>query len=467
MKWRRVLSPSSLRSRTRQFALTAAGLLLTWLVLSRSLSFFIADTAPQFTLWLNPNHPVALMALAERARAKLLKLVRLDSDVTASVDKANTDSNEGEGTGMLATLPGNRSHVPVVETVREEIHALANRILASEPLEATAFRLLAEVTTDPTRIRPLMRKAIERSRREAHAAFWLVNDGYEQRNLADMVEKADVLLRTTPQLQSYVMRYLGEIAGDMEGREFLVRVLAKNPPWRAAFLNGLPRYAQGADTSLDLLLGLKKAGSMPTDAELAPYLNNLVSRKQPELAYAAWLQLVPSQKLGSIGLLNNATFTDTPSGLPFDWTFRRGGNASVDFIPFSDGPRSRAVQFSLGPGRVRFPEMSQILLLTPGHYRYAGTFQGRVTGKRGVHWELRCLGGRNSLANIAVVSSAAKGWQSFVLDAEIKESEDCRVQSLRLYHDARSPSEEVISGELSFRDLKLTRLDVSELRAHE
>ena len=47
------------------FAVT--GLILTWLVLSRSFAAFLANTAPQAALWFDPGYPAALVNLAELA----------------------------------------------------------------------------------------------------------------------------------------------------------------------------------------------------------------------------------------------------------------------------------------------------------------------------------------------------------------------------------------------------------------
>jgi hypothetical protein len=52
--------------------------------------------------------------------------------------------------------------------------------------------------------------------------------------------------------------------------------------------------------------------------------------------------------------------------------------------------------------------------------------------------------------------------ESFGLEIEIPDREDCRAQRLLLYHHARSQSEELISGEIIFRDIRLMRLKQSE-----
>src|SRR5690348_320923 len=54
-----------LSSRTAIFV--ACGLILAWLVLSRSLAAFLADTQPGAALWLDSRQPDALISLADQA----------------------------------------------------------------------------------------------------------------------------------------------------------------------------------------------------------------------------------------------------------------------------------------------------------------------------------------------------------------------------------------------------------------
>src|SRR5262245_14851784 len=72
----------------RAAAFAAVGLLLGWLVLTRSFPYVVAETSPELALWLDPHQPVAALTLADRARAKLLKLIPLDPEVTASVSQS-------------------------------------------------------------------------------------------------------------------------------------------------------------------------------------------------------------------------------------------------------------------------------------------------------------------------------------------------------------------------------------------
>jgi hypothetical protein len=49
-------------------------------------------------------------------------------------------------------------------------------------------------------------------------------------------------------------------------------------------------------------------------------------------------------------------------------------------------------------------------------------------------------------------------WRVFSLEVEIPQAEDCHGQTLRLFHDSRSASEEFIPGEVWFTGLRLERV---------
>ena len=312
-------------------------------MLTRSLPYALAETSPEFALWLNPNLPRALLTLANREREKLIA-AHANIDVTASL-KGSAE----ERAPSFATVSQDDSDE--LKALRAEIRASGARAITYAPLNARAYRLLAEATDDPAQVRLLMQEAVKRSRRESAAMFWLMNDSFERKDFADVVAKADILLRTRPKLAPYVMNYLGQVAASPEGRQLLVPLLASNPNWRATFFKTLPKSVRDEDTPLNLMIALKDAGSPPSTQELAPYIGALMSKERVELAYNTWLQLVPHEKLASLSLLNNAGFAEDPSGLPFDWSIKRGQNTMVDFVSLRDGEEGAraAVQFWCRP----------------------------------------------------------------------------------------------------------------------
>ncbi len=446
------------RHPVRALVFAASGLFLAWLIATNTLSYAVAETSPEFALWLNPRQPVALLLLAERAKSRLLKLVAVDVEATASIDNgAGGPDAAFENAPLDEPLSEKLSAAKEREVIRQEIRSLASRIIASETLEARAFRLLAEGTTEPAKLRPLMEDAMQRSRRASVAVFWLMNDSFEQKNFSDTLEKADILLRTKMQLFPSVVIYLNKVAATPNGRALLIPKLAENPNWRTPFLEALAKAAGDPELPLEMLVALEFAGSAPSPKELTSFLNILVTQKHPQAAYNGWLQFLPHGKLASLGLLNNGNFADDPGSHPFEWSLRPGQNTTVDFLPLGDDDNGRALRFGFGLGRAQFPELSQLVLLAPGRYRLSGSFQGLLRGNRGLRWQLRCMGAKTPLAETDMIYGAPGSWRVFTLDVEVPDEESCRAQRIRLYHDARSPSEQLISGEISFRGLQLVR----------
>lgn len=430
-----------------------------WIVLIKSLPYALVPEYADTALALNPNNPVALIAKAEEKRKKLVALLGLEGEAPKEQEKRETDSAnvlfrlpeanlpEAKGVDNGAESSGERNQLSA------EIRDLALRAIMNDPLNATAFRLLAEVTTNTDQIRLLMQEAFRRSRRESAAAFWLLNDSIYRKDFVSAMRYSDILLRTRPPLEPYVFAYLSFLAEVPEARDLLLAKLEKAPRWRLRFFNSLPANLKSVNTLLALVTGLKDKAKPVLPTEIKAYVNFLIRRGQVDIAYDVWLQFLPSADLENLGFLTNANFQNQPSGLPFDWTIEDGINALAEIIPSGAGGD---LHVALGDGRVKFPVVSQVLLLPPGRYRLEGKLRGTVTGKRGLRWQLICTTtpGR-VLGQTEMLVGKTDQWRVFSFNADIQGSDDCRGQTLRLFHDARSASEELIAGEIWFSDLRL------------
>ena len=95
-------------------------------------------------------------------------------------------------------------------------------------------------------------------------------------------------------------------------------------------------------------------------------------------------------------------------------------------------------------------------MLKPGRYRFEGQFRGTINGKRGLRWRLRCLSGsKRILSETEMLIGQWQQWRVFRLEAEVPDLEECRGQELLLLHDSRSASEQLLSGEVWFSNLRL------------
>jgi hypothetical protein len=431
----------------RTIMVGAMSLMLVWIVLVKSLPFVLAPGAPSLALALNPSNPVALIARSRQIRERLLAQGNLSPEASGG---------ENGGTQTVNTMAESlRERRDEREAMRTEIRGLATRAIAKDPLNSEAYRLLAELETDPNRTRLLMQEAAKRSRRESIAVFWLLNDSFYHQDYQTSLVHAAILLKTRPELADYVLAYVSRIAEAPAGRPFVVQALVKTPSWRKQFFDFLPRRVV-SDVPYQLMASLKEMGSPPSGQELAPYLDALISKNRVDAAYNTWLQFLPEDYLANLELLTNGSFQNSPSGLPFDWRIAPGQNAIAELVPSGGTSSEHVLHVSFGSGRVKFPELSQVLYLAPGRYRLEGKLRGRIVAKRGLRWQISCAtGARRSLAETDMFTGETQHWRVFTLDAKVPAAADCVGQVLRLFHDSRSASEELISGEAWFGGLHL------------
>jgi hypothetical protein len=208
--------------------LVTLGLLLTAFIAKSSLPMALAISHPRVALLLYGDHPKALITLAledRRAIAAAPKLseveavptqnapVDTDADVVnaaaeGALVKDRSDAMSGApveadrpdpGGFQPGVSPGIPSLVKAsqhIPALRAGIRHLAQRVIAQDPLNATAYRLLGETTDDFEASRGALIEAVARSRRESVAAFLLLHQAHERGNYAEVVRLANVLLHT-------------------------------------------------------------------------------------------------------------------------------------------------------------------------------------------------------------------------------------------------------------------------------
>lgn len=436
-----------------------AGAVLIWLVLTKSLPFALAGASPELALRLDPGNPLALAALAERAQAELAKLDKQPEE--PAHERAIAQTTDHAATRAIPLPPNAREDISTARQaeLRRQIIGLARRLIASDPLNPRGFRLLAEMSDAPAMKRQLMQEAVTRSRRESVAVFWLMTDSFQRGDFADVVEKADILLKTRANLSPEVMIYLAAVAVDPEGRLVLARQLAGRPEWRGQFLRSLPRLVHYAGDAYEAMADVNDLGGEIVPSELAPYLNVLIGAGLVPYAKEVMDALLASQAEPVPALLVNGRFAAEPSGLPFDWSLQSGRNVHAEFAPLPDHSDARSLRFIFGAGRATFPELSQILVLPPGRYRLDGEHSGSLTTQRGLRWEVRCFKGRELASTALIRGDRRPSWQPFRLEIEVPDHDECQAQQLRLFLDARLAAEQLVSGQIAFRLLTLKRSD--------
>lgn len=435
----------------------AAG--LVWLIATTTLPFALAESAPEVALWLNPNNPKALVAIAEKRHAAVTKrieeLTRTPSK-TAQNEVGATEQSErvsnSHGAANAVAPNSGIAEDEVVASLRAEIRDLATRAIAVDPLNATAYRLLAGTYDDLSKVSRLMDKSAKLSRRESLANLWRINRSLAGRDYASALAEVDTVLRARPTLTIPFVPTLAELVTTSdEALQELAATLAKDPPWRRTFLIRLPRETAIPEVPMKLLFALRDLGSRVESIEIAPYLKNLIANGQPEIAYYTWLQFLPPEELEGLGLLYNADFAKEPSGQPFDWSVSKGRNVVAMFIPAAAAAGRSQLRLTFGGGRAEIPRLEQIVVLAPGRYRLSGDALSHLSGKRGLSWQVQCLyRDKTPLGQSQPISIRMKSWQRFEFAFEVPDDEKCKAQRVVLVHGARSASEEFLSGSISY-----------------
>jgi hypothetical protein len=444
--------------RLRMVGVALCGLVLAWLVVSRSLASYLADNAPQTALWLNGREPTALLNLADRAinvppaqprQAGATEPIAAPPAKAARPDRPERDFAEF---GMVDPKAG--IDLPAVR-------GPAGAAVLNDPLNARAMRILGQAAAaagnDAEAVR-FMQMAARLSLHQSIAVYWLLVHSTESKDYKAALTYADVILRTLPGFDAYVMPVLARIAEDGSAVGLLKAALADDPPWRTTILQNLPRAVGDERIVLDLLLSLRRSRHPPTEAELDPYLNFLVEHRMYELAYYTWLEFLRPGELAGAGLLYNGDFELPPSGAPFDWHIEQGFGVNIDMPERPDKSGDRALVLAFESGRVEYHSVKQLLMLAPGRYHLRASYKGELIGPRGLKWRLACAENPDRpFAESAMISGRAAAWSDVELDFAVP-ADGCRAQYLSLDLDARMPSEQFISGTIWFDDLRIQRL---------
>jgi hypothetical protein len=440
----------------------AVGLVLAWLVVVRGLPVALGERWPDVALTLYPRSPQALLAKAQALRQQYYKIA-LATDETKHAGGA-TGGGAAQRDGPPATAVDLKDIEQRQAEIRSRLRTILKRVIRGDPLNAVAFRMFGEIETDTRRARAYMDAALARSKREPVAVFWLLNDALARKDRVAALEYAEVLFRTNPPLRRYAIASFAQLAGDNETAGKLAERLREKPWWRRAFFNMLPDVAPDPRSPLNVMLALKAVGDRPTGEEIAHYLRTLFRRQRFGLAYYAWLNLLPTEKMAKMGLLNNGDFDDDSDGEPFNWHFTAHENATVGLLPAPGAAAgNKALHVSLEIGRVRFPEVRQYMKLPPGRYVLSGQYRGRIKSGRGLIWEAMCVakdGRMHAIGATEPIAGIVRHWSSLSFSFEFDEAQACELVLLRLRHPARTQSERFIDGEIWFDEFKLAALPV-------
>ncbi len=437
---------SSGRSERRALRLLAFGILgagLLWAIATHSLVAALAEIDPLRALSIRANDPAALMALADRS----MELERERRSLRAS--------------GTPLSAPASDIEVALRHERHDQLRRWAGAILAQEPLNARALAILGDLAREAgadDAARTFFSASARRSMRETVVLGWLIDDAVKRQDWLLAVRHIDTMMHYYWQARMSLMPLLAQLVQTPEAASAVRDAVAATSEWRRDFVPRLPNAVADVRVPLEFLLSLKETPKPPTVVELSVYLNFLLHRKFYDLAYYAWLQFLTPEQLASVGPLFNGSFEISLSGLPFDWMPARDKGADVAIERRADRPSEHALVIRFGQGRAELDYIGQIMRLQPGPHRIEGMAMGDVQGPRGMRWRVRCLGGSETpIAESAMLGGRIASWTDFAFDISVPAA-GCAAQELRLVLDARTPSEQLVSGMISFDEMTVRRV---------
>ena len=383
-----------------------------WRIFGQMQAERYAKTEPERALQWRPDHPQALLVLAERQLAQ----------------------------GKLA-----------------EAQANARRLLAHEPLQGVAFRVLAEAADSEGRRADAFRLyllAEKRAPRDLQTRAWLTQRYLEQGDFDQALAQVDRILRMAPQRARSINPVLAQLAQDPAFADALAAKLHQGPPWRAGLLNALRDPQTGNPVAVGRVMqALQNQGGL-TPEEYTHWLDSLMTQGRWGEAYARWAGKLPKED-GRLPLVYNGNFAPPPSEIGFDWRLRRVPGVMLQFEPDS-GTGGQAVYLHFLDRRVPNAGLEQALLLAPGDYRLS--LRMRAQGLRsalGIQWTVACAGSGDIAGRIEEIDGSF-AWRAFATDVTIPPT-GCVGQWLRLVNPVPSGAAQRVVGELWLDDVTITR----------
>lgn len=459
----------------RMMVYSAFAALLLWQVVSQSLAAYLASVAPQAALWLHPQQPAALVTLADRAFNATPQTAVSDTSAADQLPQPKRTGAASQGpTGITDSqnlnhafsafeIVGQNQSVnrPIAPDNSPAVRMWAEEAVLNDPLNPGALRILgrlAEADGDDASAAKFMSAAAHQSLHASGPIYWLLRKNAQAGDDQAAVYFADVLLRTNPEMGSYVVPILAHLAEEKKSNGVVKAALASNPPWRGQFFEALPNDVTDPHTPLDLLVALRTTPAPPTTREVGFYIDMLVAHKLYSLAYYTWLQFLPPEELRRVGLLFNGNFDVAPSGVPFDWQIASGAGVTIDIVPAPEKSGKRALLIDFQYGRVEYHSVAELVMLGPGTYRFDGEYKGQLAGPRGLKWRIVCAGnGIPILGESPMITGAAPAWRDVTFTFTVPAT-GCPAQFVRLDLDARMPSEQLVSGSMFFDGLLISRV---------
>ncbi len=190
-----------------------------------------------------------------------------------------------------------------------------------------------------------------------------------------------------------------------------------------------------------------------------PYINFMISSKQPDPAISAW-NVLQGGKL-ALASITNPGFEERLANGGLGWRYQevKGAQLSRDNRIRYQGAYSLHITFD-GSENIHYHHINQIIPVKPGgHYRLTGYWRGEtITTRSGVFIEAYSLASKKNSYSRTEAKRASWGWELFEL--RIPVPSDSYFVNIRLTRNATDALDRLIGGDLWLDDLQLEFVDV-------
>lgn len=334
--------------------------------------------------------------------------------------------------------------------------ASARRLLAHEPLQGVAFRVLAEAADRQGHRAEAFRLyqiADRRAPRDLPTRAWLTQRFLEKGEYGKALAQIDRILRMSPKTAASILPVLVQMAQDKTFAKALAQALRADPPWRPGLLAALRNPKTGNPVAAGQVMdALQQQGGLSTQ-EYAGWLDSLMTQGRWSEAYARWASAVPKPG-GRLPLVYNGDFAQVPSDSGFDWRLRRVPGVLLQFEQAAGAP-GQAAYLRFLDRRIPGAGLEQPLLLSPGRYRLSLRARSQaLQSALGLQWVIACVGPGGVVARTDPLDGTF-GWRGFETSFAIPDS-GCPGQWLRLINPVPAGSAQRVAGDLWISDMKIS-----------
>lgn len=368
---------------------------------------------------------------------------------------------EDTGRPRIAAISEAAGLAPAERRSREL--AELRRLIDANPSHVQALLMLArefEADGDIAQAGRAYRTALEMAPYAREVLVFAANHFVQQGDRLG-VELLARLAAHFPGAQQQVFPVMAAILASGKHKAVLAEIVARNPPWMGPFL--VDACTRGVDPGILVPWLLKSANSAgPATAEAACLIDRLRALGRWGQAYDFWLNLLPRDRLSSVGFVFNGSFEYPSSGTGFDWHLQRSPGREAghvaEIVQAPDAVGRQALRISYNGKRQAGVPVWQYLHLERGQYVLSGRVRTEsIKALRGVQWTVRCVDGSRMLGVIAASERflGSGEWRDFATDVKIDTT--CGGQVLQLEPIAAEGSAVFVAGTAWFDDLKVTR----------